>query len=99
MHLKYADVEKMRYDSETDFHEVLTLKTHEAVKDLAYKYKNKGYSFADELVYVYEKNKEQTEHISKLEKENEKLRRQLGKKKYDNRLSLLKNRKKKSKKK
>ena len=100
VHLKHADVEVMRYDAETDFHEVLSLKSHEAVKALAYKYKNMGYTFADELVYIYEKNEQQASRISELEEENERLRKSLRKDRYKERVAFgIKNRKRKSRKK
>ncbi len=59
-----------------------------------------GYTFADELVYIYEKNEQQASRISELEEENERLRKSLRKDRYKERVAFgIKNRKRKSRKK
>lgn len=84
--LQYKDLETLRYESEADFHDLLTCKTSEEMIHVAEKYHKMGYDFPSTIALMHQKSVNQQEEIEQLKKENCRLKKQVGKEKYERRV-------------
>lgn len=87
--LRYKDIDALRYESEADFHDLLTCKSTEEMKRLAEKYHKIGYDFPSTIAILTQNDKVQKEEIAHLKKENARLKKQLGKNKYEDRVQNI----------
>ena len=84
--LQYKDLEALRYESEADFHDLLSCKSSEEMVRVVEKYHKMGYDFPTTIAIMHQKSISQQKEIEQLRIENSRLKKQVGKDKYERRV-------------